>query len=505
MDKLLGMTLSYLLDGWVRIPAGLDCELADIHQDSREVTEGSLFIALHGLKHDGARFIDDAIRAGARAVITEGDKAEVCAYQDAVLVRLPGLYGIAGDIASRFFGDVSADMLVIGVTGTNGKSSVTHFIAQLASAQGLKSAVIGTLGYGLLGALKDTGHTTPATVAMHRMLWMLQRDGCELVAVEVSSHALDQQRVNGVKFAVAVLTNVTQDHLDYHGTMAEYSLAKRRLFDWKGLQRVVINQDDEYGRRWGGELVNIPVTTYSNYGPADLSASSHVHSEEGVTFDLACSAGKWRVGLPLLGDFNVSNYLAAFAALLAVGQTHDSIVAVTPLLKSVAGRLEIVTLASGPKVIIDYAHTPDALAQTLTALRKHCSGRLWCLFGCGGDRDPGKRALMGAIASRLADQVVVTDDNPRSEDPDTIAQAIVAGCIAGAHIEVVRPREKAILQVLQHAVRQDWVLIAGKGHETYQEIQGVKYSFSDHSMVKACWHAVLDRKALSRTVEAGAQ
>ncbi len=493
MDRPAPMRLSRLLQGWFELPAAMDRELLDIQQDSRLIRPGDVFLAVPGIARHGEAFITAAIEAGATAVIAEGEPGSAM-HRGVIVVRLPGLAVLAGRLASRFFGDPSGSMQVVGVTGTNGKSSVTHFIAQLAGAVGIPGAVVGTLGWGFPGSLQDTGHTTPGAVALHRILWRLYQDGCRLVAVEVSSHALDQHRVEGVRFASAVLTNITQDHLDYHHTMTAYSEAKRRLFEWPGLQTAVLNGDDEHGMRWLQEQTPVRRVSYGLGEAAEIRATLRARNDSGTRIEVSSPQGSWSVALPLLGDFNVSNYLAAFSVLLSLGLEPDALVKATTALKSVAGRLEIVTLDGGPRVVIDYAHTPDALAKTLNALRKHCPGRLWCVFGCGGDRDPGKRSLMGEIASRLADQVVVTDDNPRSEDPDSIAQAIVAGCLPGRSMQVVRPREKAILQALLNAAPQDWVLLAGKGHETYQEIQGVKYTFSDHSMVKACWHAAVDRK-----------
>lgn len=295
-----------------------------------------------------------------------------------------------------------------------------------------------------------------------------------------------------MRFAAAVLTNVTQDHLDYHGTMEVYSEAKRKLFNWPDLQVAVLNLDDAYGKRWASEPASGTMKTYGLNDAADLTARILAHTPQGTRIQIG--QGEQAVAeLPLLGDFNVSNFLASMAVLEGMGWQRAEILAHVSVLRSVPGRMEEVRLPGGPSVIIDYAHTPDALQKTLTALRQHCTGQLWCVW-LRGDRDPGKRGQMGEIASRLCEWVLVTDDNPRSEDPDSIARAIVAGCVSGAKVEIVRPREKAILQALQRAATQDWILIAGKGHETYQEIQGVKYTYSDQSMVQACWDAVVNQR-----------
>lgn len=489
-------TLRALLQGRMLLSdeSQFDQVLTDIHQDSRCVTPGSLFLAMPGTQTQGDRYIDSALRAGAVAIIKQDQAPSLMWIGDVPVVGLPELNTVAGELAARFFGNVSKHLKVIGVTGTNGKSSVTHFIAQLADALGETSAVMGTLGVGRLGVLRDTGHTTPSVTLLHRMLRELYDNGVTLVAMEVSSHALDQGRVSGVCFRGAVLTNITQDHLDYHGTMAAYSEAKRKLMAWPGLAVTVLNLDDPYGKCWSTQLKTDNILTYSTKEPADLAAHILSHSTKGTQIDVIDHGASHPLELPLLGDFNVSNFLAASAVLQGVGFDLSAILSNVSALHSVSGRMEEVVLPAGPKVIIDYAHTPDALQQTLFALRAHCTGQLWCVFGCGGDRDPGKRALMGEIASRLCDRILVTDDNPRSEDPDSIARAIVAGCVPGAQVDIVRPREKAILQALQKAAHNDWILIAGKGHETYQEIQGVKYTYSDHAMVQACWDAVLNQR-----------
>ncbi len=477
--------LSDLVKGWVSVPAGLDCWVGDIQQDSREIRRGALFIAAEGVNTQGSDYIDQAIENGASAIVLPGENSQVYERNNVIFVELPQVRPVTGEIAHRFFGQVTRGMTVVGVTGTNGKSSVTHYIAELATALGTPAAVIGTLGIGKPGALQAGTHTTPDAVSVHRHMARLFEEGNKLVAMEVSSHALDQYRVGGVQFDVAVFTNLTRDHLDYHGTMQAYGEAKQQLFLGEKVQRV-INLDDSTGQAWLQEFGAERTLSYSAdgaSGSATVQALAPQYSQEGIRFSLLVDGQSQAATVPLVGAFNLSNTLAAIAGMLALGYELSTVVSGLCALQAVPGRMERlptpVSQSDSPVVIVDYAHTPDALSVVLRALRVHCQGALWCVFGCGGDRDPGKRPLMGEIAEALADVVVITDDNPRTEAPEVIIADILKGLSAPEAALVVQPRENAIEYAISHAGTGDIVLLAGKGHEDYQEIKGTRFTFSD--------------------------
>ncbi|WP_157497017.1 UDP-N-acetylmuramoyl-L-alanyl-D-glutamate--2,6-diaminopimelate ligase [Hahella ganghwensis] len=482
--------LSALLTGWVSVPAGLDCWVADIQLDSRKITRGALFVASEGVSSQGRDYIDDAIDRGASAIVLPGDQVQVYERSNVIFIELEEVRPCVGHIAHRFFGQVTAGMTVVGVTGTNGKSSLTHYIAEMAESLGISAAVIGTLGVGKPGALQASSHTTPDAVTVHRHLASLYEQGIELVAMEVSSHAMDQYRVAGVKFKAGVFTNLSRDHLDYHGTMEAYEEAKKRLLMQPGISRI-INLDDATGRRWAVEMVGENTVTYSSSKERVARVQGHNPSfqDEGIKFDLAYGGDSVQVEVPLVGDFNLSNALAAASCLLILGRPLSAVAKALAQLTAVPGRVERLQPADdaqdNPSVIVDYAHTPDALSVVLQALRAHCSGTLWCVFGCGGDRDPGKRPLMGEIAESLADRVVITDDNPRTEDPQLIIADILKGLEQPESAAVIQPRDKAIEFAIRHARPGDMVLLAGKGHEDYQEVNGVRQAFSDSKVAKA--------------------
>jgi UDP-N-acetylmuramoyl-L-alanyl-D-glutamate--2,6-diaminopimelate ligase len=375
-----------------------------------------------------------------------------------------------------------------GVTGTNGKTSVSQWIAAASNALGRRAAVIGTLGNGLVGERAEARNTTPDPIVLQRLLADYLRRGARCVAMEVSSHGLDQGRVTGIEYDCAVFTNLTRDHLDYHGTMEAYAAAKYSLFDAPGLEHAVVNADDPWGAKLAQRLEGrgLDVVTFGTGPAARLRARDVRLSEAGVRFTVDGDFGTGDVKARVLGAFNVSNLLAVLGTLLAQGIPFDEAVTAVARLEPVTGRLERVGGGAAPLVVIDYAHTPDALEKALAALRPTVAAghRLVCVFGCGGDRDAGKRPLMGQVAARLADHVVVTSDNPRGEDPHSIIAQILEG-IPGDRAEAIEDRQVAIFSAVHHATAGDVVLLAGKGHETYQEIAGMRHPFNDREVAGA--------------------
>jgi UDP-N-acetylmuramoyl-L-alanyl-D-glutamate--2,6-diaminopimelate ligase len=448
--------------------------------DSRQVGVGDAFVALRGATHHGIAFAPAALARGASVILSESPAP--AAPIEGPLIWIDGLREQVGRIAARFYAEPSHSLDVIGVTGTNGKTSTVQLIVQALSVLGRGAASIGTLGAGLHGALQAGERTTPDAIQVQALLGSFRDAGAAYVAMEVSSHALEQGRVNGVDFDIAVFTNLTRDHLDYHGNMQAYGAAKARLFGWTGLSCAVINIDDEFGRRLLSELpAGIKSISYAiEQRDAAVHASQIVSSAAGLSFELSTPWGAGRATTRLLGRFNVANLLAVVACLGELGFTFSQIQNAISQLEPVAGRMNRLGGSDDlPLVVIDYAHTPDALEQALSSLRAHGSARLICVFGCGGDRDAGKRPQMGAIAERLADLAIVTDDNPRSEDGDAIVQQILAGLRKPQAVIVERQRSVAISRAVCEARAGDIVLIAGKGHEDYQEIAGRKLPFDD--------------------------
>lgn len=479
-------------------PAG-----ARLTGDTRRLQPGDVFFAYvlgnERLATDGRPHIDKAIAAGASAVIYEADGFD-WPHGDAV-PHLPvsQLHWLAGPIAAGWYGNGARGLAVTGITGTNGKTSCAQWLARLLQSAGTPCATIGTLGTGFPDALRITGFTTPDAVQLQASLAELNDAGARAIAMEVSSHGLEQGRVAGTGFGVAVLTNLTQDHLDYHGTMAEYEAAKALLFQWDGLRAAVINRDDAMGGRLlagNAAAVSAPqVIEYGIDGKAGATAArgqwlraTDVRATAlGTAFHVDGSFGSADVTTPMIGAFNVSNLLAVLGAALAQGVAWDAAVAGLRQLTPVDGRMELFGGHDAPLAVVDYAHTPDALVQTLTALRPVAEarqGRLWCVFGCGGDRDATKRPLMGGVAERLADDVVLTSDNPRSEDPLDILEQIADGMQDRSRARLIEDRAAAILYAIKHAAPADVVLVAGKGHEATQEVQGRKRPFSDREHVR---------------------
>jgi UDP-N-acetylmuramoyl-L-alanyl-D-glutamate--2,6-diaminopimelate ligase len=490
------LTLSALLQGIIELKPEADLSITGMSLDSREIQPGDLFLACAGLNHDGASFIDAAINNGAVAVLWEtqpGIQAIPLTYRPTAtgktvpVIAIPNLSEQAGILADRFYGQPSRALFICGVTGTNGKTSVSQFLAHTQNADA-PAGIIGTLGHGLYQHLEAGRHTTPDAVTVHRWLAELREQGAASVAMEVSSHALDQGRVNGVLFDCAVFTNLSRDHLDYHGDMRSYAAAKAGLFKVPGLRYAVINSDDPTGRELLASLPNtLKALCYgleAEHQP-DVLGKCLSLSSDGVEVEVLTSQGKGRFHSRLLGRFNISNLLAVLAVLLLSGIPLQGALARLATVKPVAGRMETFGGGAKPLVIIDYAHTPDALEQVLKALREHCQGRLWCVFGCGGDRDAGKRPLMGAIAESLADDVILTNDNPRSEDPEQILAEIKHGIANPKSLHTEADRRQAIALAIMQAKPGDVVLIAGKGHETWQQIGEAKLPFSDIDEVKS--------------------
>ncbi len=485
MNKSYITDLSLLLAGICPVPAVLDTRIHGIQLDSRMVKRGDLFIALAGANTDASAHVAEAIERGANAVLVEGQELNGKVHESgqAIEMYLPNLRAIVGSLAERFFKLPSSDVRVVGVTGTNGKTSVTHYIAQMLNISGVKTGVIGTLGYGVPGSeagLLTLDRTTPNVVDVHRYLAALRDDGVSCVAMEVSSHGLDQGRVDNVKFHAAVLTNLTRDHLDYHGSMESYARAKRRLFEVSGLSFAVINLDDpvapEFLSALGGD---VKALGYSSLGAGDaVVTASTVGGSEYVQAEIEAPKGKFSLRSSLVGRFNLDNLLAAIAVCDGLGVDADCLSNASKV-TSVTGRMEVIDREGCPRVVVDYAHTPDALENLLAAVRPHCIGRVHLLFGCGGDRDTGKRADMARVAESLADRVVVTDDNPRNEDPAMIIKDILSGFTDSSLIDVIHSREVAIQQVISQAAVDDIVVLAGKGHEQYQEVLGERLLFSD--------------------------
>ncbi|MEC5397760.1 UDP-N-acetylmuramoyl-L-alanyl-D-glutamate--2,6-diaminopimelate ligase [Uliginosibacterium sp. H1] len=463
--------------------------------DSRMVKPGDVFLAYPGHAVDGRRFIADAVERGAVAVLWERDGYEWDAGLNVPNVPVDQLRWLAGEIADEVFGRPSEQMVTVGVTGTNGKTSVTQWLARAFGVLGKKCAVIGTLGMGFPGRLNPSSNTTPDAILLQEQLARFRAEGAQAVAMEVSSIGLDQGRINGCRINIAVLTNLTRDHLDYHQTMERYAAAKSKLFDRPELKAVVLNLDDLMGvslaRRLQGR--GIEVVGYTLIPDNALAAPSsrvlvaeHLRTTAtGLRFTVVCEDQRADVSVALVGQFNVSNLLAVVAVLMQAGYTLQQAVDTAGDLTPPEGRMQTVGGVGEPLVVVDYAHTPDALEQALLALRHTAmsrNGSLVCVFGCGGDRDPGKRPLMGDVAARLSQRVVVTSDNPRSEDPRAIMDAVLKGAPEALAIE---DRSEAIRSTIGGADANDVILIAGKGHENYQEVRGERTHFSDVEQARA--------------------
>jgi len=483
--------LAALLEGCAE-PAR-DVEIRDLEMDSRRVSPGAAFLACRGRSTHGVAHAAEAVARGAVAVLWEPAPAVAAPVlpSSVEVVAVPGLSQQAGAIADRFFRRPSADLLVAGFTGTNGKTTCAHTLAQAADLVGRRGAYLGTLGFGRPGALRDAGLTTPDCVSVHRRLAQARDGGARTIALEVSSHALDQGRVAGVRFDTAVFTNLTRDHLDYHGSLEAYGDAKSRLFGVPGLVRAVINVRDAFGRALyerlepGIERVLFSTTNelWAEPGTGWIRLAELRATTAGITLHVESGWGAGTLRSRLVGEFNAENLLAVLGVLLGWNVPLQQALVALAACSAPPGRMEAFGGGAQPLALVDYAHTPDALAKVLDAARAHARGRLFCVFGCGGDRDPGKRPLMGAVAEAHADVVVVTDDNPRGESSQAIIEQILSGLRDAAAAHVVADRAEAIHYALTEADAGDVVVIAGKGHEDRQVVGGESRPFSDRQVV----------------------
>jgi UDP-N-acetylmuramoyl-L-alanyl-D-glutamate--2,6-diaminopimelate ligase len=482
--------LKDLLRGLASVPEQDNVPVKGLALDSRELVCGDVFVALAGAKQHGLAHGEQAVSNGACAVIFDPaghgkQLADVMLRSAAVpMIAVENLGLKLGELAARFYGDPSRSMTVIGITGTNGKTSCSQFLSQMLDDCG----IIGTLGWGEWGKLNKTLNTTPDALAIQKILAELLKNKKRMVAMEVSSHGLEQGRVNGVAFKGAVFTNISRDHLDYHGTMDAYVQAKLALLKQPGLAFAVVNLDDDYSEQIIAAIPeSVRLWTFSAKGQASdsgesVQAENIVHKTEGIEFDVRCKGQVKGIKVPLYGDFNVENVLAVLAVMRAMDIPLAEAAKKLAGIKPVDGRMERFGGENDPLIFVDYAHTPDALDKVLSSVRKHCKQALWVVFGCGGNRDTGKRPQMGKIAEQWADHVVITDDNPRYENGLDIVNDILAGC-SSTNIEVIQNREQAIQKVVTSAAKDDCIVIAGKGHEQYQESNGVCVPFSDRQVV----------------------
>lgn len=471
------------------------CVSAQLQTDSRKVRRGDGLIAWPGAAHDARRFVPGALAAGAAACLVEQEGSEAFGFDDARVRAYRGLKAATGPIAALYCGEPSRQLDLLAITGTNGKTSTAWWLAQALSAlrrdPPAPCAVVGTLGIGQPPAVESNGLTTPDPVLLQQALRHFVDSGFSACAIEASSIGLAEHRLDGCHVRVAVFTNFTQDHLDYHGSMAAYWEAKAALFRWPGLQAAVVNVDDPKGRELVARLAGstVDVWTVSQQQPARISARNLSHGALGLSCQVQEGAGPAVVlQTRVIGDYNITNLLCTLAVLRALGHRLEDAVAACGDLLPVPGRMECVGGSAAPLVAIDYAHTPDALAQALMALRPLAAqrgGRLWCVFGCGGDRDATKRPLMAAQAQHHADRLVLTSDNPRSEPAEAILAQMQRGLHTPDGVTVQPDRARAIADTLLQAGAADVVLVAGKGHETYQEIAGVRHPFSDRAHAEA--------------------
>ena len=462
--------------------------------DSRKVRLGDGFVAWPGAAVDARQFIGRALDAGANACLMEEHDAERFGLSDARVGTYPQLKRASASIAAEYYAHPSAQLQTVAVTGTNGKTSTVWWLAHALTRLGRKCGVVGTLGIGDSSALVFNGLTTPDPVLFQAQLRRFVDEGFTACAIEASSIGIAEHRLDATNIQVAVFTNFTQDHLDYHPSMAHYWAVKESLFAWLGLTSAVVNIDDAKGVQLYKKLMStgIDVWTVSCTGTARIEARAVHQGAESLTFDLIEGQEKHAFSAATLGLFNVSNLLCVVGALRALGVSLKDAAKSCVGLPAVPGRLNSVVVTGAPLVVIDYAHTPDALEKVLLALKPVSAkrqGKLWCLFGCGGERDASKRPLMGAAAQKNADQIVVTSDNPRSESANAIISQIMCGLAASGAVHIQPDRAKAIAETIAHASANDVVLIAGKGHEDFQEVSGVKYPFVDLSHARAALDA----------------
>ena len=484
MNKLL----KNLLPGY-EVPA--EVEVNGITRDSRKVEPGNLFVAVPGIDGDGRNYIDEAIKKKAAAILYEKDWEKIPENSSVPLIGIKDLSSKIGEVASRFYDHPSMDLRIMAVTGTNGKTSCSYFIATALNALGVKCGVVGTLGSGFPEALRNPGLTTPETIELQKILADLKGRGASAVALEASSHGLDQGRLDGINIDIAVLTNISRDHLDYHQDFEHYKRSKSRLFLRTGLSGMVLNIDDELGRELLSKMQTATgVLTYSTVNAsADIYAENCVFSENGIEFDLKIPSGRLTVHSPLIGKFNLANLLALAGVLYLLRFDLEQMRIALSTIRGVKGRMEVLKKDGFPTVVVDYAHTPDALEKALDAMRGHCKGKLVCVFGCGGDRDKGKRPMMGDIAVKRSDEVWITNDNPRRESYGKIIEDILSGVSRRESVYIESDRTLAIGKAIAGACSDDWILVAGKGHEAWQEMDGERLPYSDHEVVAKIFSA----------------
>lgn len=478
------MQLSFLLAPWNE-KISRDCDIRGLQNDSRKVTAGDLFFAYPGAIADGRLFMTKAVEAGAVALVYDpfGMPETLLLPENIACIPVANLASQLAAIAARFYGNAANTLCISGVTGTNGKTTIAWQLAQAHALLGQKSAYMGTLGQGETTHLEALDNTTPDALCIQKLLYNYQNSKIRYLCMEVSSHALCLHRVDSVKFTQAIFTNLTHDHLDFHKTMQDYAQAKARLFAWPDLETAIINNDDDYAPMMKKALgANVRQLTYGLGEGALVRASAWTSDMRGTTVSVDSPWGRHQLTLNSLGKFNIYNGLAVFASLLASAYPIEDILAIMPKLQAAPGRMEVV--AKNPCVIVDYAHTPDALENSLTTLNALKEGRLWVIFGCGGDRDKAKRPLMGKAAEKYADTMVITSDNPRSEKPEAIIDDIMQGLHPDTQALGMVNRETAIRHALDHASEKDIILIAGKGHEAWQQIGAVRYAFSDQDIVR---------------------
>ncbi|HVE53496.1 MAG TPA: UDP-N-acetylmuramoyl-L-alanyl-D-glutamate--2,6-diaminopimelate ligase [Ramlibacter sp.] len=478
--------------GWLRARG-----VAEVHCDSRKVGAGDGFIAWPGAATDGRKFVPAALQQGAKACLVENAGSDAYGFGSDAVAAYEGLKAATGPIGALFYGEPSHELDVLAVTGTNGKTSTAWWLAQALTnlqPQSMPCGIIGTLGIGRPPQVEATGLTTPDPVLMQRHFRRFLQEGARACAIEASSIGIEERRMDGTRIRVASFTNFTQDHLDYHGSMDAYWAAKEALFSWPGLQAAVLNVDDEKGGLLEQKLQGngLDVWTYSCGRQARLQALEIGYSEGGLRFVVAEGGERHVLQTKLIGQYNVSNLLGVVGMMRALGVPLAHAVRACTDLLPVPGRMERLNEAGKPLVAVDYAHTPDALEKGLQALRplaQQRGGQLWCVFGCGGDRDPTKRPLMAAVAEKNADRVVVTSDNPRSEKPEAIISQVLLGLSHRDSVEVQADRARAIAETVRDAASGDVILVAGKGHEDYQEVAGVKHPFSDQAHAQAALQA----------------
>lgn len=489
-----GVELGIALQGLVQDESMAGLLVKDLVVDTRLLNPGDVFIALPGKNSDGTQFIEDAVTKGATAILVESGNIAIGKSTPAVPVYgVTNLASNLGLIASRFYNDPSEKLRLTGITGTNGKTSTASYLVQLLGMCGdTPAGMIGTLGAGIFGDLAPMLNTTPDVVSINRLLSGFRTQGVKDVVMEVSSHGLEQGRISGVSFETAVFTNLSRDHLDYHADMQAYGEAKRKLFMARGLNNAVINIDDAFGASLYSEFRDrLDCTAYSigagsegHHPDSDIYADIVAEEAGSITFDIGGRWGSGRVIAPFSGRYNISNLLATISVLCLYGIPLQNVMRAVGALQQVPGRLELFTSENSPRIYVDYSHTPDALEQALKTLRGLCSGRLFCVFGCGGDRDPGKRPEMGRVAANYADRIYITSDNPRTEDPPGIIEDIREGIASEFPVFLEPDRATAIRNAIAESNLEDIVLVAGKGHEDYQEIRGERFPFSDRLLVR---------------------